>query len=126
MKTAHISGHLDLLITEFEEHYIPKIQSAIDDGHNFVVGSTKGADLFALKYLRKNLKDKSRVTVYNSRTTTPVDKFEGFNCCAEKFDSFDAADYAMTMNSDYDIAWVREGRENSSTAKNLERRKNKK
>lgn len=30
----------------------------------------------------------------------------------------------MTAVSDYDIAWVRPGRENSGTAKNLLRRKN--
>lgn len=32
-------------------------------------------------------------------------------------------DAAMTKNSNYDIAWVRPGKEKSGTAKNLERRK---
>jgi hypothetical protein len=39
------------------------------------------------------------------------------------FRSDDGRDMAMTMASDCDIAWVRSGRGNSGTAKNVERRK---
>ena len=35
---------------------------------------------------------------------------------------YDACDKVMTCNSDFDVAWVRPGKENSYTANNIRRR----
>ena len=35
---------------------------------------------------------------------------------------YDACDKVMTCNSDFDVAWVRPGKENSYTANNIKRR----
>jgi hypothetical protein len=37
-------------------------------------------------------------------------------------DNYDECDEAMTKISDFDIAWIRPGRENSHTANNIRRR----
>jgi hypothetical protein len=70
-KIALISGHIDLSIPEFEKHYIPQIDAALQDGHHFVMGDAEGADTLALSYLLSHsLEDidlKSRITVYPSR-----------------------------------------------------------
>ena len=49
-----------------------------------------------------------------------------FNCgwpTIGGFKSDEERDRAMTLASSVDIAWVRPGKENSCTAKNIERRK---
>lgn len=70
-KVALISGHIDLSLSEFEEHYVPQIDAALQNGHHFVMGDADGADTLALSYLLSHhLEDpdlKSRITVYPSR-----------------------------------------------------------
>ena len=72
-KIALISGHIDLTIAEFEKHYIPQIDAAIQAGDFFIMGDAAGADTLALNYLLSpTLKDididlKSRIIVYPSR-----------------------------------------------------------
>ena len=39
-----------------------------------------------------------------------------------KCKSYDECDSIMTLSSDFDIAWVRPGKEDSHTAKNIKRR----
>jgi hypothetical protein len=38
--------------------------------------------------------------------------------------SYDECDASMTKHSNFDIAWIRPGREDSHTAKNIKRRYN--
>ena len=114
---AFISGHLDLTESEFKEHYVPLIDQAVDQGHRFVVGDARGTDAMAQMYLKYS----PHTTVYHmfESPRNNVGDFQtvgGFKTDAER-------DVAMTAASDYDIAWVREGRENSGTAKNIKRRK---
>lgn len=125
MKTAFVSGHLDLTEEEFEQHYAPAIHDAIAKGHSFVVGDARGADAMAQEYLRDmraagHFIEGQVVTVYHA-FRNPRHNF-GFPAIGWHT-SQSAKDKAMTEASDYDIAFVREGREDSGTARNLQRRK---
>lgn len=118
MPTAMISGHLDLTTHEFEEHYKPIIDDAIAKGCHFIVGDARGTDTLAQAYLATH---NAEVTVYHMferpRHNTGDFPVRG------GYPSDDERDAAMTAESDFDIAWVRPGRENSGTARNLARRK---
>ena len=120
MATAFISGHLDIDELDFNEFYKPSIDEAIRHGHNFVVGDAKGADALAQNYLNHNY-HRAYVKVYHMFDKPRwneggCDTIGGFTCDEER-------DAAMTKASDYDIAWIRPGKEKSGTARNLERRK---
>jgi len=119
---AFISGHLDLTPEEFDEHYKPFIDAAVFHGNKMVVGDAKGADAMAQEYIKSignNVYE--LVTVYHMfehpRNNAAEFKTRG------GFKSDTERDEAMTKASDYDIAWVRPGREKSGTAKNIARRK---
>lgn len=124
-KTAYISGHLDITVDEYMKHYHSRILEACRNGHNFVVGDARGVDTFAQQQLATvALPGISDVTVYHmfdnprnfvSPPAHPFSKKGGFKSDKER-------DAAMTAESDYDIAWVRPGREKSGTARNLKRR----
>lgn len=118
MKTAFISGHLKISEDEFTQHYVPLILNAINEGHHFVVGDARGVDSKAQLFLQEN--NAPNVTIYHMFTSP-----RNFLCNANLIGNFttdDNRDEAMTYNSDYDIAWVRPGRENSGTQKNIDRR----
>ena len=113
---AFISGHLSLTRKEFIDHYKDKIDDAIEQECSFVVGDAKGADYMAQQYL----KDKTPfVTVYHMfgspRNNVGYETKGGFK-------SDIGRDTMMTLDSNFDIAWVRSGREDSGTAMNLKRR----
>lgn len=120
MKIAYVSGHIDLTPEEFQTHYVPQLQIAIAQQHKFVVGDAKGADTFAQGLFAYFL-ETNRVNVYHM-FTSPRNNVGNFPTVGG-FKSDNERDAAMTNNSDYDIAWVRPGRETSGTAKNLSRRK---
>lgn len=128
---AYISGHLDLTEQEFLDHYLPSIRNAIENGDEFIVGDARGADTKAQEYLNELFKMYSG-TIQNY--TAPVTVYHMFAAPRNNVGSFltkggytsdEDRDGAMTYASNYDIAWVRPGREKSGTAKNLERRKGK-
>lgn len=120
---AHISGHLDVTNEEFKEHYIQKIEDALKLHHTFVVGDAKGADLMAIEFLDNKILIPDELVVYHM-FDFPRNNIEKF--CFSMiggYQSDEERDAAMTRISDYDIAWIRPGRENSCTANNLKRRK---
>lgn len=119
IKTAMISGHLNLSEEEFAEHYIPAIDVAILAGDWFCVGDAPGADCMAQRYLWKHC-EHHRVTVYHA--FAGARNTHGFKTVG-RFPSQTAKDAAMTQASHYDIAWVRAGKEVSGTARNIQRRK---
>ena len=121
MEIAFISGHLDLSDDEFFLHYKSKIDEAIDKKHHFVIGDAKGADSMAQRYLSISDELLSYVTVYHM-AELPRFIYGNFKLKGG-YKSDNERDEAMTLNSTYDIAWVRPGREKSGTAKNLKRRK---
>lgn len=100
-----ISGHLDLTEKEFIENYQNKIQNAILNNNTFVVGDAMGADSLAQKYLRDNIQDKNKVTVYHM-FDEPRNNFGDFPV-KTGFKNDDERDAQMTRDSDADILWLR-------------------
>lgn len=119
-KVFFISGHRDITEEEFKKYYEEKIFNAINQDANFVVGDYYGVDDLAQKYLKAMMVDKCKVRVYHMFE-------EPRNNCGwltvGDFTSDEERDSAMTYASDFDIAWVRPGKEKSGTARNLQRRK---
>lgn len=114
-----VSGHLDLTQAEFDEHYEPRIDAAIEKGARFVVGDARGCDWLTMQHFEKRgCKDRLRIF---HMLTTPRNSVL-FVECVGGFKSDEDRDAAMTKASDEDIAWVRPGRERSGTARNIERR----
>lgn len=123
MATGFISGHLSLTAEEFDAHYRLLLEAAAARGDSFVVGDAAGADLLAQEFLHQAQIDHSRVTVYHM-FEAPRHNAGNFPTSGG-YQSNNAKDKAMTAASDYDIAWVRPGREDSGTARNIERRRKK-
>lgn len=118
MRTYFISGHLDLTAAEFAEQYQPRLDTALHEGAAFVVGDARGTDALAQAYLAGK---STQVTVYHM-LTEPRHNLGLFPVCGG-FTSDTARDAAMTAASTHDLAWVRPGREQSGTARNLQRRR---
>lgn len=116
--TVFVSGHLDLSSEEFRQHYAPSLREHIDAGSRFVVGDARGADTMTQRLLAFAGCD-DNVTVFHM-LAAPRNNI-GFSAVGG-FASDEERDEAMTLASDVDIAWVRPGRENSGTARNLARR----
>lgn len=99
-----ISGHIDLTREEFDLYYKDKIDKAIDNNCNFVIGDAKGADKMAQEYLSTRI-DNFRVTVYHKGLTP-------YNNCGKYllkggFITHSDKDASMTENSDADILYIR-------------------
>jgi hypothetical protein len=60
--------------------------------------------------------DKVRVTFFGEKITN------FYNVMLRPCSSYDECDAMMTKASDFDIAWIRPGREDSHTAMNIKRR----
>lgn len=120
MTTYFVSGHLDLSLEEFRDHYAPRIATALTDDvdASFVVGDARGCDLMTQIYLRDHRA--MRVQVFHM-LERPRNNVGGF-ATVGGFTTDEARDAAMTASSDDDIAWVRPGRKTSGTAANLARR----
>jgi hypothetical protein len=71
MKTYFVSGHLDLTKEEFDEHYVPKLAQAIEEGCHFVVGDAPGCDFMAQRFLR---------WAWSQRLLAGVHPHENFGC----------------------------------------------
>ncbi|KAK1076324.1 hypothetical protein LTR33_009041 [Friedmanniomyces endolithicus] len=137
--TAFVSGHTDLSEANFESIYLPLLNAAIAQGHNFLIGDALGVDSFALQYLLSDVVKKQfpdvatrRITVYPGRShTIPALQAQGINVVslndarlqltseiAEVIGVVDGGkdharykflikDARMTLDSDYDILYVR-------------------
>ena len=98
-----VSGHTDLSIEEFNEHYRERIMDAINAGDPIIVGGASGADRLtqelchSLQYYNVTVSDKGQ---QDNRITELFSHASGFETYALR-DSF------MTKNSDSDIAYVR-------------------
>ena len=120
-----VSGHRDLTISEFREHYVPLIQKIIKDDVwcEFVVGFCEGCDLMFIEWMKEHAPSHDLLVFHC--THIPENFWDNYpNIYLYKCDDHETCDTAMTRNSDFDIAWVRLGRENSHTAKNIKRRYN--
>lgn len=114
---AFISGHMSLSIDEFEKYYKPAIDEAVTKKHDFIIGDCKGADEMSMCYL--NEIGYTKVTVIHM-FTSPRHNY-GFKTIGG-FKSDIERDSYGSYNSDYDILYIRLGKEKSGTAKNIARR----
>lgn len=113
-----VSGHLDLTQEEFNEHYLPQLQEAAVEGAAFIVGDARGADTLTQTWLRHE--GYHDFLVFHM-LVSPRNNLGAAECLGG-FPSDTARDTAMTAASTRDIAWVRPGREDSGTARNIRRR----
>jgi len=136
MRTAFISGHIDVDILFFNKYYKEKIDEAIKNNDKFIIGDARGIDKLAFEYiLSKYSKDNITVYVY---FPTNIEKYKkiGVNIIFNKYKNITERDNLMTRNSDYDIAYTRTPEEQkllykekynasriSGTEKNILRRK---
>lgn len=116
-----ISGHRDLTQEEFNTYYKPKIDHVIanDQNYLFILGTSEGCDTIASKYL-DSIEAWFKVFPYEKEYYKPKN---GTGYISNNiFTSFDERDRYMTLISNFDIAWIRKGKENSCTAMNILRR----
>ncbi len=126
-QVCFISGHTDISNGKFQSYYQAKIDHAIASNHEFVIGCSKGTDRLAFEYLVTR-GAANRITIYMCEYE--VDQFIKYfqsrgasllimesylsdlgdnttiKTC-QKFKTLNQRDEAMTLNSDYDIAYVR-------------------
>ena len=125
-----ISGHRDATTDEFVNNYVPVIDAALDtyDTVDFVVGDCEGIDKMAMDYIYKftdagltiyHTNDRPRNTPLNLEVEETVKNGIDY---VGKFPTEDARDLAMTKNSNFDIAFVRNNKWDSYTARNIMRR----
>ena len=123
-----VSGHRDLTREEFEEHYAPLIKKVIeyDEWPSFIVGDWEGCDTLFVEHLILEGYLVPFIVTYTDklRTEKLINRFnkECILAKSEQLNTYDECDTYMTKNSDFDIAWIRPGREDSHTAKNIKRR----
>jgi hypothetical protein len=120
MRVAFVSGHLDLTKEEFDLHYKGLIEEAHARGDSFVVGDARGGDVMAQALIARL---GGKAAIYHM-FTAPRNAVKGLELCGG-FTRDKERDEAMTAASNYDIAWVRPGREDCGTWRNIERRKKK-
>lgn len=126
-----VSGHRNLSYEDFEKYYIPIIDKIIRTEGNdaeFIMGDCEGVDKFAMDYIFS--KDICHVTIYHmftkprntpeatTRVLLDIVNFRG------GFTSDEDRDSAMTRDSDFDIAFIKDNRWDSGTAQNIKRRYN--
>lgn len=123
-----VSGHRDLTKEEFEEHYVPLIQKVIkeDSWAEFVVGDWEGCDIMFVEYMLIHSFRFTLIKVFGVKQPK-MKPFGSHLLSYDKIsfrnrDTYDKCDISMTFLSDFDIAWIRPGREDSHTAKNIKRR----
>ena len=111
--TYFISGHLDISEQDFDTHYKPHIDSALEEKAYFVVGDAVGADTIAQKYLFACCKtDPSihkRVVIFHM-FDKPRNNIGQFNTMGN-FTDDESRDAAMTNSSTKDILYVRSAEE---------------
>lgn len=119
-----VSGHRDLTDEEFGRYYVPFIDRVMSDDTfaEFVVGDWEGCDSMFVKYMEEFYTDIRIVIFYVD--TPRIKEGEYNNYFFRKCKNYDECDATMTARSHFDIAWIRPGREDSHTAKNIKRRYN--
>lgn len=108
--TWFISGPLDPTQDYFSQHYIPKLDSAIDHCDKFIIGPVRGTDALALDYLLAQGVPPSDITIYMAQFEYANESWradftsKGVNVkCVEDAVTTSERDAAMTRDSDFDI-----------------------
>ncbi|KAF2871523.1 hypothetical protein BDV95DRAFT_572211 [Massariosphaeria phaeospora] len=112
-RTAFISGPLDAPDEYFDTHYRARIDQAIRDGDNFVMGPVAGIDTMALQYLLAHPDGvlPRRITVYMAhfeyQTVARRKSFEALGVNVREVGDVHTTtgmrDAKMTEESDYDV-----------------------
>lgn len=124
-----INGHRNLPYEDFEKYYIPKIREVLenDPWAEFVVGDCNGVDKYAMDYIYN--KTGRKLTIYHMFKSPrnipegyepPIGIEEMLDCSVSVISGFksdEERDLAMTRDSDFDIAFVKDCRWNSSEYK---------
>lgn len=122
--TYFISGHRDITELEFEINYKAMINQILDenpDAH-FVVGDYYGVDIMAQDYLMDVIGlDPDRIVVYHMKES-PRNINKKITKTKGGFETDEERDAAMTQDSRYDIAFVRDHTKLSGTGQNILRR----
>lgn len=124
-----ISGHGNLTKEEFEGYYKPVIDNIVanDNEVEFIVGDYHGADKLAMDYIFEYY-DVPLIIYHMFDTPRNTPKNLSENPESEGvyfvggFKSDEERDAAMTRDSDFDIAFVKDNRWDSGTAQNIKRR----
>ena len=118
-----ISGHRDITPLEFQTLYVPKILEAIDNyDAYFIIGDYEGVDIIAQNFLIDIIDyDRDKITVYHM-FDSPRNVNAEIMHTQGGYNTDEDRDYAMSQESDEDIAFIRCGRFKSGTAQNILRR----
>lgn len=122
-RTFFISGHRDITDKEFKEIYVPRIiDCALEYDAYFIMGDYDGVDIMAQDFLINELNyDINKICVYHMGLF-PMHINENVINTKPYFENDEHRDSTMTKDSDEDIAFIREGKNNSGTAQNILRR----
>ncbi|KAI5848220.1 hypothetical protein BZA05DRAFT_446517 [Tricharina praecox] len=107
--TAFISGPITPPAHFFETHYLPFLQLAVSQSHNFIMGPAAGIDTLCLSHLLSAPISACRITVYlaDFENHTLRSSYAAFEAAGGKIKvegaTTGARDAAMTRDSDYDI-----------------------
>lgn len=130
-----VSGHRNLTKEEFEKHYSSKIKYILrsDPNPHFIVGDWEGCDSMFIDFIKGDIgscilsiyhvESFPRVTPSNIDSEDRLYKIYDRDCInLVRCKTYNDCDAEMTLDSDFDIAWIRKGREDSHTALNIKRR----
>lgn len=138
-RKVFISGHRNISTKEFDEHYKSKIdhfilwakwsESYLDGPKmlTFYIGDCEGCDKMAIYYIISKLCHNIKLVICSLK-----ESFEGqidYTLCAndnitviKDFNTHEERDTYMTVNTNYDILWIRQNEWSSGTAQNFVRR----
>lgn len=138
-RKVFISGHRNISEEEFETHYKSKIDHFIhwinhSDSYlnspkklTFYIGDCDGCDKMAINYIISKLSRNIKLVICSLK-----EPFEGqidYSLCSndnitviKEFDTHEDRDTYMTVNTNYDILWIRQNEWGSGTAQNFVRR----
>ena len=118
-----ISGHRNLTEKEFIDNYALKIENIMreDNSASFVVGDWEGCDTMFLNFIKHTYYFQPRICIYYvNKPRVDLEGLQNVDLFNKK--TYDECDASMTQDSDFDVAWIRPGREDSHTALNIKRR----
>ena len=122
-----VSGHRDLTQEEFDRHYVYLLDRVLADDPcaEFIVGDWEGCDTLFVNYIKTYKDIKVNICYKDDGSINPQPRIFKQNHGVDIIlPTYDECDSYMTFDSDFDIAWIRPGREDSHTAKNIKRRYN--
>lgn len=124
IKIFFISGHRDITEEEFKINYVPAINDALFNYNSrFIIGDYHGVDIMAQDYLIDVMKIDPKFVTVCHMFDKPRNINEKIINIIGGFKTDEERDSYMTINSDEDIAFIRDrSKYRSGTAQNILRR----